>query len=437
MNKYKSKLPRDDLKRFAKEVISILSFHQKTLAKLFGQIADKLANSDFKSGRVEDPTKIDEKHEKKVKRYCKEFFDKAAHKHRKLEKEKTARKPRPEVFKPNGGTVAEMTNSPVLNLDASPDIKREGNSDDDDVKMSEDEDEIPTSPTPSAGLNDIGLKRKREGGDEEEIKADIDLSKSPMKRMKSESPCPPTPPPARTVGIPVIQPGHSSPAETNGDVSKRKREADDNEDRKVPADISRSPAKRTRSESPPTSLVITNGNSHKRGRDEDEEEDNRVNRDASKSPAKRLKSESPLPPPPPPGPPVDTPPMQSEDASPSETMDQLHADTSFADKSMADVLAEAQQDPGDGDDIGDLSMQDANDRWAGSLARERARLGIDDEGNLSTGPSPPGSLPHSPIHYDKHGVKSPRPWPNEVTIESPPRTTDKHSPRSDGIKANL
>ncbi len=333
--------------------------------------------------------------------------------------------------------AAEVTNSPVLNLDASPDIKREGNSDDDDVKMSEDEDEMPTSPTPSAGLNGGGLKRKRDGGDEEEIKADSDISKSPMKRIKSESPCPPTPPPAPTIDTPLMQPGDSSPAEMNGDVSKRKREDDDNEDRKAPTDISRSPTKRIRSNSPPTSLVITNGNSHKRGRDEDQEDDNKFNRDASKSPAKRLKSESPLPPPPPPGPPVDTPPMQSEDASPSDTMNQLHADTSFAEKSMADVLAEAQQDPGDSDDVGDLSMQDANDRWARSLASERAHLGIDDEGNLSTGPSPPGSLPHSPIRYDNHVATSPRPWPNQLTIESPPRTTDKHSPRPDAIKADL
>ncbi len=149
--------------------------------------------------------------------------------------------------------------SPVLNLDASPDVKREGQSDDEDVKMSEDEDEKPTPPSPSPGMNGDGLKRKREEDDEEDLKADSDISKSPAKRMKSESPPPP---------------------------------------------------------------------------------------------------------PPPPEPPVDTPPMQSEDASPAEFANHLHADTSFAEKSMADVLAEAQQDSGDGDEGADTSMHDANDSFA-------------------------------------------------------------------------
>ncbi len=307
--------------------------------------------------------------------------------------------------------------------------------------MSEDEDETPTPPTPSAGLNGGGggLKRKRDGGDEERIKAHSDVSKSPIKRMKSESPCAPTPPPAPTLDTPAMQPGHSSPASANGDVSKRKREHDDDEDCEARTDISRSPAKRMSSNSPPNSLVATNGNSRKRGRDEDkeEEEENKVNSDTSESPAKRSKSESPVPPPPPPGPPVDTPPMQSEDASPGKTPNQLHADTSFAEKSMADVLAEAQQDPGDGDDVGDLSMQDANDRWARSLASTRARLSIDAADDLSAGPSTSGSLPHSPIGFDNFDATSPRPWPNELTIGSPPRSPHKHSPRPDAIKADL
>jgi hypothetical protein len=395
-------------------------------------IQSKLANSDFKSGRVEDPTKIDEKHEKKVKKYCKEFFDKAAYKHRKLEKERAARKQKPETSKPNG-TAADETSSPVLNLDASPDIKREGNSDDDDVKMSVDDDETPTPPTPSAGLNGSGLKRKRDGADEEEIKADSDISKSPIKRMKSESPFPQTPPPAPPMDTPVNHSGHSSPAERNGDISKRKREDDDDEYCKTRTNISRSPAKRIRSDSPPTSLAATNGNGHKRGSDEDAEEGNKARSDGSESPAKRSKSESPPPPPPPPGPPVDTPPMQSEGASPSETTNRLHADTSFAEKTMADVLAEAQQDPGDGDDLGDLSLQDANDRGARSPARARARVGVDDEDGISTGPSPPGSPPHFPIDYDNKVASSSRPWPDELTIESTSRSPEERSSRPDAI----
>jgi SRI (Set2 Rpb1 interacting) domain len=262
MNKYKSKLPRDDLKRFAKEVNDIHFPTAVTVANVYTQIADKLVNSDFKSGRVDDPTKIDEKHEKKVKKYCKDFFDKAAYKHRKLEKEKAARKQKPTTSKSNGMATAEAT-SPTMNLDASPDVKNEGRSDDDDVKMSDDEDEKQTPLTPSAAMNGEGLKRKR---DEDDIKADSEISKSPAKRMKSESPPPPPPPPA---------------------------------------------------------------------------------------------------------PPVGTPPMQCEDVSPAEIESALHADTSFAEKSMADVLAEAQQDSGDGYDGADTSMQDANDSFANTVKEAR------------------------------------------------------------------
>jgi SRI (Set2 Rpb1 interacting) domain len=265
MNKYKSKLPRDDLKRFAKEVIDIHFLTPETVANVYAQIADKLVNSDFKSGRVDDPTKIDDKHEKKVKKYCKDFFDKAAYKHRKLEKEKAARKQKPATSKTNGTATVEAT-SPALNLDASPDVKTEGRSDDDDVKMSDDEDEKQTPPTPPAAMNGEGLKRKRDEDDEDDIKADGEISKSPAKRMRSESPPPPPPPPA---------------------------------------------------------------------------------------------------------PPVDTPPMQCEDMSPAEIESALHADTSFAEKSMADVLAEAQQDSGDGDDGADTSMQDANDSFANTVNEAR------------------------------------------------------------------
>jgi [histone H3]-lysine36 N-trimethyltransferase len=272
MNKYKSKLPRDDLKRFAKEVSSVLFLTAEAVTDISIQIADKLVNSDFKSGRVDDPTKIDEKHEKKVKKYCKEFFDKAAYKHRKLEKERATRKQKSEESKSNDAAAADAT-SPVLNLDASPDMKREGNSEDDDVKMSEDEEEKPTPPSPSIGTNGDGLKRKREEDDEEDLKAEIDITKSPAKRMKSESPPPP---------------------------------------------------------------------------------------------------------PPPPGPPVDTPPMQSEDASPTETDEHLHADTSFAEKSMADVLAQAQQDSCDGDDGADVSMQDANHNFANGVKDAKDSLHFSD-----------------------------------------------------------
>lgn len=70
---------------------------------------------------------------------------------------------------------------------------------------------------------------------------------------------------------------------------------------------------------------------------------------------------------------MDTPPIQFDDVSPAEMANHIHADTSFADKSMADVLAEAQQDPGDndGDDGADVSMQDANDSFGDIVKQVR------------------------------------------------------------------
>lgn len=260
------------------------------LANALAQIADKLANSDFKSGRVEDPTKIDEKHEKKVKKYCKEFFDKAAYKHRKLEKEKAARKLKSEASKANHTATVEAA-SPVLNLDASPDVKKEEQSDDEDVQMSDDDDEKATPSFPPAGTNGDCLKRKREEADEDDVKIDSDMSKSPSKRMKSESPPPP---------------------------------------------------------------------------------------------------------PPPPEPPVDTPPVQSENASPAEITNHLHADTSFAQKSMADVLAEAQQDPGDGDGEADTSMQDANESFANSVKDAKDPLHLNDIPEYGRQSPSPVQNGHSP-----------------------------------------
>lgn len=245
MNKYKAKIPRDDLKRFAKE------------------IAKKLVESDFKGGRVEDPTKISEKHQQKVKKYCKDFFEKAAYKHGKHEKEKATRRAKaangtkPDLA--NVPTSTSMTTSPRQKVDASPavDVKKEDDSDDEDVKMSEDEPDEDEKPSFASPLTEMQsgetMKRKRSCSADRDTKDEDDLTKSPLKKLNLDSPPPP-------------------------------------------------------------------------------------------------------PPPPPPAPPMETPddtPGQSEDASPAGMG--LHADTSFKSKSMADVLAEAQQDPGDDADV---SMED-------------------------------------------------------------------------------
>jgi [histone H3]-lysine36 N-trimethyltransferase len=171
MNKYKHKIPRDDLKRFAKE------------------IAKKLVASDFKSGRVKNPTKIDEKQQKKVKEYCKQFFDKAAHKHKKHEDERSARKAKKD-------TVASE-DTPAK----SPVVKGEyaDADEDEDIKMSDHELEdvkLEASATPELATpseTSQGIKRKRESP---VMKGDDDgTPQSPLKKVHVDDTAPPPPPP--------------------------------------------------------------------------------------------------------------------------------------------------------------------------------------------------------------------------------------------------
>jgi [histone H3]-lysine36 N-trimethyltransferase len=251
MNRYKSKIPRDDLKRFAKD------------------IAKKLVNSDFKSGRVTDPTKIDEKHQKKVKKFCKDFFDKAALKHKKHEEEKAVRR-----AKASGSKIPATSSAPTpvsqspehYSIDASPEaeVKKEEDTDGEDVKMSEDEyeDDVATTAKATNGDSLSKLKRKR-SGDDMDVKheGDEDVTQSPTKKFSLDS---------------------------------------------------------------------------------------------------DMQLQSPPPPPPPPAPPTETPPEFATPAdSPDVEVTDLHADTNFKSKSMADVLAEAQLDEGDGED---MEMEMALDR---------------------------------------------------------------------------
>ena len=139
-----------------------------------------------------------------------------------------------------------------------------------------------------------------------------------------------------------------------------------NEDGSDDEDIKMSEDEREEDVEPMTTMDMQNGDSLKRKRSRSEGQDVKDEDDLTKSPLKKLNLDSPPPPPPPPpAPPMETPdgtPGQSEDASPAEM--NLHADTSFKSKSMADVLAEAQQDTGDD---ADMSIDDANTAFAKGL----------------------------------------------------------------------
>lgn len=191
MNKYKHKIPKDDLKRFAKDV------------------AKKLVASDYKAGRVDNPTKISEKQQKKVKAYCKDYFDKAASKHKKLEEERAARKeklghPRNESLQPTS------SHSPPITTDTNVTLKKE---EDEDVKMSDIEDQIPMPPSPTESSRCDSLKRKRSTDLELMIKdEEDDLTKSPAKKLNLDSSATPS-----TIPTPPPPPPPAPPADTPSD----------------------------------------------------------------------------------------------------------------------------------------------------------------------------------------------------------------------------
>ena len=174
MDKFKGKLPKDDLKRFAKE------------------ISKKLVSSDFKNHRVEDPTKINSKKEKQIKTYVKDYFDKAAKKHKEREKRRAERKAK----------QAGATESSAADIAAEIKKEEDDSDGDQDMAMSDDEGDSKTkieSSTPITPMDQVlvaeGLKRKREDPDGYSDVKPEDPESTPSKIMKSETPPPPPPPP--------------------------------------------------------------------------------------------------------------------------------------------------------------------------------------------------------------------------------------------------
>ena len=152
-------------------------------------------NSDFKNDRVTDPTQITEKQEKNVKKYVKDYFDKAVAKKKEHDKRRAERKAK------EGGPTASPGN-----LEVGHESKKD-ESDIDEVMEASDDEETkrePSSITPITPLdqtvNGEGLKRKREVElNEDGVKLEEEEA-TPSKRARSvtppEPPPPPPPPPA-------------------------------------------------------------------------------------------------------------------------------------------------------------------------------------------------------------------------------------------------
>ncbi|KAK5940856.1 histone methyltransferase set2 [Knufia obscura] len=219
MNKYKHKIPKDDLKRFAKD------------------LAKKLVASDYKAGRVDNPTKISEKQQKKVKQYCRDYFDKAASKHRKMEEVKAAKRDKHGKSGERNDTPAQ---SPKVSLSATETPKKE--EDDEDIKMSDIEVEAEDEPpSPSESMKNGSLKRKRSTDLDALIKDEIedDLTKSPAKKLnvdRSFSTPPPPPPPAPPADTPTTS-EHGTPERHAAEGEEPDVHADTNFRDKSMADV--------------------------------------------------------------------------------------------------------------------------------------------------------------------------------------------------------
>ncbi|KAB2573008.1 WW/Rsp5/WWP [Lasiodiplodia theobromae] len=155
LNKFSKKLPKEDLKRLGKE------------------ISKKIVASDYKRGRVEDPTKLSEKHVKDIKKHVHETLEKACEKKKKLDKQKVDGSG--STTPPGDPGVAGSQDNDMP--DASAGARAKG-------ETSED------SP---------GNSSKRKRHDETSVSTPMDgEDESPFKRLKStdvDTPPPPPPPP--------------------------------------------------------------------------------------------------------------------------------------------------------------------------------------------------------------------------------------------------
>jgi histone-lysine N-methyltransferase SETD2 len=172
LDKFRHKLPKDDLKRLGKD------------------IAKKLVASDYKNNRVQDPTaKLTEKQERKIKTYVKDFLDRAVHKY---ESHKN------ETKDGHNGNNQDQTAQP-----RAPGSSTESPHDRNDAELTAAEGTMSDLDMDSPGSR----KRKREGegeGEGENVdSANATPSDGPdVKRIKEDdsfgavaSPPPPPPPP--------------------------------------------------------------------------------------------------------------------------------------------------------------------------------------------------------------------------------------------------
>lgn len=200
MDKFRHKLPKEELKRFAKDV------------------SKKLVSSDYKNNRVEDPTTISEKQEKKIRKYVKDFLDRAVQKYHELEKRKTER-----AVGSGHGKTKEANNEAIASVE-TPGIT--GLAGDEPAVPSDAEDGATGSP-----------ERKRKRDEDDLLDASLTPDETPsVKRLKDEetteepSPPPPPPPPEEAMDVDMTP---TQAAELSCEQEQAQRLADEAEQDRV------------------------------------------------------------------------------------------------------------------------------------------------------------------------------------------------------------
>lgn len=182
MDKFHRKLPKEDLKRFGRE------------------INKKLVASDYKNHRVDDPTSISAHQARKIRKFVKEFFDRAVVKHRENEQRAAQRAGSSSAGAPspnNGGSAAEPRSSLGLNGASSAPAKNQQHDADGDIVLTDVEDEGDNTPATSSP------ERKRKRAEDQNAQAPTSEPVPSPKRVKEASteesiPSPPPPPPPPT-----------------------------------------------------------------------------------------------------------------------------------------------------------------------------------------------------------------------------------------------
>lgn len=183
MDKFHRILPKEDLKRFGRE------------------INKKLVASDYKNHRVDDPTTISSNQARKIKKFVKDFFDRAVVKHRENEQRAAQRAGPSSSGAPsptNGGSAMEPKSPLGRNGASNAPVKNQQPDADGDIVLTDVEDEGENTPATSSP------DRKRKRAEEQEVPAPASEAIPSPKRAKEGSttedsiPSPPPPPPPPT-----------------------------------------------------------------------------------------------------------------------------------------------------------------------------------------------------------------------------------------------